>query len=388
MFHVKHFGTLYNGRQPRGKEPPLKFSINQSELQNALAVVLKGIATRSTLPILSGIYLDAKNDSLTLQATDLELSIQYTVPALVENEGRAVVPGKLFSEIVKNLPDAAVHVEAENDSAVITCDTASFSIKTLDADDFPGFPHVDVQQEIAIPFSQFASMVKRVARVVSKDESRAILTGVLITLEGTLLKMVATDSYRLAITEADVPDAAAEDFQAVISGAFLQEIASLPRSDDPLRIALAENQIVVTYHGTVFINRRIEGNFPNYRQLLPDTYATRVSLEVDHLVAGVKRTSLLGQASSPVKFDINIASQTAQLSAVAQDVGSAQETLPCEGEGEDVEIAFNYAYVLDGLASVSTDKVFLEVQSSLKPGIFKAGEGENFLYLVMPVRIS
>ena len=379
MFHVKHFGTFYNGRQPRGKEPPLKFSINQSELQNALAVVLKGIATRSTLPILSGIYLDAKNDSLTLQATDLELSIQYTAPALVEGEGRAVVPGKLFSEIVKNLPDAAVHVEAEDDSAVITCDTASFSIKTLDAEDFPGFPHVDVQQEIAIPFSQFASMVKRVARVVSKDESRAILTGVLITLEEARLKMVATDSYRLAITEADVPDAAAENFQAVISGA---------RSDDPLRIALAENQIVVTYHGTVFINRRIEGNFPNYRQLLPDTYATRVSLEVDHLVAGVKRTSLLGQTSSPVKFDINIASQTAQLSAVAQDVGSAQETLPCEGEGEDVEIAFNYAYVLDGLASVSTDKVFLEVQSSLKPGIFKADEGENFLYLVMPVRIS
>lgn len=366
----------------------MKFSINQTELQNALSVVLKGIATRSTLPILSGIYLDARGDTLTLQATDLELSIQYAVPALVEEEGKAVFPGKLFSEIVKNLPDAAVHVHAENDSAVITCDTSSFSIKTLDAEDFPGFPHVDVQQEISIPFSQFASMVKRVARVVSKDESRAILTGVLITLEGTLLKMVATDSYRLAITEADLPDSAAEDFQAVISGSFLQEIASMQRTDDPLKLALAENQIVVTYHDTVFINRRIEGNFPNYRQLLPDSYVTRVSMEVGHLVAGVKRTSLLGQTSSPVKFDINIASQTARLSAVAQDVGTAQETLPCEGEGEDVEIAFNYAYVLDGLSSVATDKVYLEVQSALKPGIFKADEGENYLYLVMPVRIS
>ena len=126
----------------------MKFSINQSELQNALSVVLKGIATRSTLPILSGIYLDAHDDTLTLQATDLELSIQYSVSALIEETGKAVVPGKLFSDIVKNLPDAAVHVEAEDDSAVITCDTASFSIKTLDAEDFPGFPHVDVQQEI------------------------------------------------------------------------------------------------------------------------------------------------------------------------------------------------------------------------------------------------
>ena len=366
----------------------MKFSINQSELQNALSVVLKGIATRSTLPILSGIYLDAHDDTLTLQATDLELSIQYSVSALIEETGKAVVPGKLFSDIVKNLPDAAVHVEAEDDSAVITCDTASFSIKTLDAEDFPGFPHVDVQQEIAIPFAQFASMVKRVARTVSKDESRAILTGVLITLEDSMLKMVATDSYRLAITETQLEDSAAEEFQAVISGSFLQEIASLPRSDEDLKLALAENQIVVTYHDTVFINRRLEGNFPNYRQLLPDSYVTRVSMDVGHLIAGVKRTSLLGQTSSPVRRDINIASQTAQLSAVAQDVGSAQETLSCEGEGEDVEIAFNYAYVLDGLSSVNTDNVYLEVQSSLKPGIFKSAEGENFLYLVMPVRIS
>ena len=359
----------------------MKFSINQSELQNALSVVLKGIATRSTLPILSGIYLDAHDDTLTLQATDLELSIQYSVAALIEETGKAVVPGKLFSEIVKNLPDAAVHVAAQDD-------TASFSIKTLDAEDFPGFPHVDVQQEVSIPFTQFASMVKRVARVVSKDESRAILTGVLITLEDTTLKMVATDSYRLAITEAELPESSAEEFQAVIAGSFLQEISSLPRSEDDLKLALAENQIVVTYHDTVFINRRLEGNFPNYRQLLPDSYATRVSMDVGHLVAGVKRTSLLGQTSSPVRFDINMASQTVQLSAVAQDVGSAQETLSCEGEGEDVEIAFNYAYVLDGLSSVSTDNVFLEVQSSMKPGIFKADEGENFLYLVMPVRIA
>ena len=168
----------------------------------------------------------------------------------------------------------------------------------------------------------------------------------------------------------------------------MQEIASLPRTDDPVKLALAENQIVVTYHETVFINRRIEGNFPNYRQLLPDSHTTRVSMEVDRLVAGVKRTSLLGQSSSPVKFDISVASQTVLLSAMTQDVGSAQETLPCTGEGDDVEIAFNYAYVLDGLASVETDRVYLEVQSSLKPGIFRAEEGEDFLYLVMPVRIS
>lgn len=366
----------------------MKFSINKTELQNAISVVLKGVSTRSTLPVLSGILLDARGDKLVMQATDLELSIQYSVAALVEEEGKTVVPGKLFSEIVKNLADAAVHVEARDEQAFVTCDTSSFSIKALNYEDFPGFPNVDVHQRIEIPFTQFSSMVKRVSRVVSKDESRAILTGVLITLEGGLLRMVATDSYRLAVTEAELPGATADEFQAVISGSFLSEIASLPKTESPVSIALADNQIVVTCQDTVFINRRIEGNFPNYKQLLPESYATRATLEVDRLVAGVKRASLLGSSSSPVRFDLNAASQTTQLSAASQDVGSAQETIPCEVEGSDVEIAFNYSYVLEGLAAVSGDTVHLEVQTSLKPGIFRAAAPENYLYLVMPVRIS
>ena len=159
-----------------------------------------------------------------------------------------------------------------------------------------------------------------------------------------------------------------------------------------MSIALAENQIVVRCEDTTFINRRIEGNFPNYKQLLPDGYATRATIDLDRLVAGVKRASLLGSSTSPVRFDLNAASQTAQISAISHDVGSAQETIPCEIEGEDVEIAFNYAYVLDGLAVAGSDKVYLEVQSSLKPGIFKAqresGREEDYLYLVMPVRIA
>ena len=161
----------------------MKFSINRTELDNALSIVLKGVSTRSTLPVLSGILIEAAGDKIILQATDLELSIQYSVAALVEEEGRTVVPGKLFSEIVKNLPDAAVHVEATDEQAFVTCDTSSFSIRALNAEDFPGFPRVDVHQKIEIPFHQFSTMVKRVSRVVSKDESRAILTGVLITLE-------------------------------------------------------------------------------------------------------------------------------------------------------------------------------------------------------------
>lgn len=366
----------------------MKFSINQTQLQNALSVVSKGIATRSTLPILSGICFDASKDSLTLQATDLELSIQYSVSALVEEEGKSVLPGKLICEIVKNLPDAAIVISTEDEYAQINCDTSSFSIKTLKADDFPGFPQVEIQQEISVPFSRFTSMVRRVSKMVSKDESRPILRGILITFEDFLFKMVATDSYRLATTEVTLPHSVSKNFQAVISGSFLQEIISMPRSDDMIKLALAENQIVVSLRDTVFINRRIEGTYPNYQQLLPQSCATHIKVDVERLIGAVKRVSLLGQSGSPVKFDIDIASQTLKLSAITQDVGTAQEIIPCTGEGENITIAFNCSYVLDGLVAVETQEVILEVQSSLKPGIVKSDKEEKYLYLVMPVRIS
>ena len=366
----------------------MKFSINQTEIERAIGIVLKGVSSRSTLPVLSGILVTAQEDEVIFQSTDLELSIQYSVAALVEEEGSVVVPGRLFSDIVKNLADAAVTVTAQDGSASITCSSSAFSVKTLNPDDFPSFPHVDVSQSVEVPFPIFSTMVRKVARAVSKDESRAVLTGILVNVEGTRLKMVATDSYRLAMSETDIPSAPADDFEAVIAGAFMNEIASLEKSEENVKIALSENQIVITYLNTVFVNRRIEGHYPNYKQLIPPGYDVRVGMGKDALIAAVKRTSILGTHGSPVKFDVNIPSQTVQLSTAQQDVGSALETVSCAAEGNDIEIAFNCGFVLDGLQSISSDTVYLEAQTPTKPGIFRADAGESFLYLVMPVRIS
>lgn len=364
----------------------MKFSINQGELANALGIVSKGISNRSTLPVLSGILLTAEGDKLVLQTTDLELSIRFSCAALVEEPGSTVVPGKLFSDIVRSFPDAAVHFEGADDQAHITCDNSSFSLKVLNAMDFPAFPEVATEQRIEVPFVLFSSMVKRVARVVSRDESRAILTGVLITREEGKLRMVATDSFRLAITETELPASEADDFEAVIAGAFLSEIATLPKTESPVSIALAENQIVVTCDDTVFINRRIEGNFPNYKQLLPDSCTTRATFAVENLIAAVKRVSLLGSATSAIRLSLNSATQTMQVSSIQQDVGSAQETINGTIEGEDIEIGFNYHYVTDGLTAVRGDQVTMEVQTPLKPGIFREEGEESYLYLLMPVR--
>ena len=365
----------------------MKFSISQAELQNALGVVLKGAATNSTLPILSGVHLHTDEDVLVMQTTDLDRSIQYRVPALIEVPGETVVPAKLFTEIAKSLPDAAVHFEANDRNATIICDTATFSIRTMAAEDFPGFPTIEVEQSVEIPFNEFSDMVKRVARVVSRDETRAILTGVFITVIDGQLRMVATDSYRLALSD-NARVAGLGEFSATVSGAFLREIASLPVSEQPVSLSVSFNQIMVKYQDITYINRRLEGNFPNYKQLLPNAYNTRVTFNAKDLLAAVRRTSLLSNTSTPVKFDINIASQTALLSSVSQDVGSVQEIVRVEAEGEDVVIAFNSAFVQDGLQALPTDVVYLDIQNSMRPGIFRATGDQNFLYLIMPVRLS
>ena len=363
----------------------MKFSINQSELLNALTVVNKGISQRASLPILAGVYVEARGDEVSFQTTDLEMSVQYGCAALIDEPGATVLPGKLFIDIVKNLPDAAVHIEAGEDGAVISCESSSFSIHCLNAADFPGFPQVAPEQQVSVPFEVFASMARKVSRVVSKDESRMILTGVLIAVEEGVLKLVATDSYRLAVTEHPLEGVADEEFSAVLAGGFVADLAGLPQTGENITFALAENQVIVTYGGTTFVNRRIEGKYPNYKQLLPSGYETRCVMKRSDFAGAIKRASLL-DAGSQVRISVNAPSQTLQLNTT-QETGSTQEIVRGTVEGEDVEIGFNSFYVNDGLSAMSSQEVALELQGALKPGILRGVGDEGYLYLVMPVRI-
>ena len=363
------------------------FSINKGELQNALNIVSKGVSARSTQPVLSGVLIEAGDDTIVMRTTDLEMSIQFEVAALVEEKGKGVVPCKLFGDIIKSLPDYAIRVELGEEEANITCDASSFSIRALTPDEFPEFPHVEASSQIAVPFDKFSSMVRRVSRAVSRDESRPILTGILIEAEGDTLRLVATDSYRLAVTSANVPGAAG-DFSAVISGNFLSDLAALPKSGEDIVIAVSDNQIVVDYQNTVFINRRIEGSYPPYRQLIPAGYTMRMEIPTSEFSQAVKRAALMGSSGSSMKVSADPDGGFIQLSATTQDVGSVRETLNCSGEGEATEIAFNCSYVIDGLSAVESDMVYLETQSSNRPGILRAIGGDEYWYLVMPVRIS
>lgn len=357
------------------------------ELQNGLAVVAKGSSTRSTLPVLAGVHVIAQDGQIILETSDLTISIKVTLSALVEEQGETVVPAKLFLDIVKNLPDMSVRVEANESNATVFCNNTTFSLKTLNALEFPGFPEIEAEQKAEFPFSTFSAMVRSTAKIVSHDETRIVLTGVLVSLIGSTLKMVATDSYRLAVAETELENNSVEDFEAVIAGSFLQDIAALPQSDAPISIGISENQIIVQYQDTTFINRRIDGAFPNYKQLIADGYQTRATLSTQALIDAVKRVSLLSNKISPVQVHVDPEASTVTLMTNSQDIGQAQETLLCEVEGEAVDIAFNYTFMLDGLHSINSEVVYLDLFGGMKPGILRAAEGENFLYLIMPVRV-
>ena len=365
----------------------MKFQIAKDELVGILNIVLKGMASRSTLPILSGILVDAKENTVSFQTTDLEISIRHIAAANVEESGRTVIPGKLFSDIVKQLPDAAVQVSCVQEQTTIACLDSKFVLSTLNPADFPYFPEVETQMTVELPTAELAATVKKVEKAVSRDESRAILTGIQFTLEGDTARFIATDSYRLSVAYQHVDGQQFEPFQAIIPGKTFEDVARLASSEGSISIGFSDNQVVFKFGSTIFVSRKIEGTYPNCMQLIPADHEVAIQLDTAALTTAIKRVSLLAQANTPVRLAFSAQNQNVVVSAKTQDVGGALETIPAMVDGDDIEIAFNHQYILDGLASIEGDTL-IELQSSLKAGILKKAGSEDFIYLAMPVRLS
>lgn len=366
----------------------MKLSIARGELLDALSTVSKGLSSRTTLPILSGVHISASGDTAVFQATDLEVSIKTSCKARVEQPGQTVVPGKLITDIIRSLPEAAVVIDTSTaGTAVIQCGQSQFSMKTLSPEDYPKFPEVSAAQTISLPSDLFSRVVQQVSKSVSRDETRPILTGILVVVEPGTLRMVATDSYRLCIREIPV-DGLLGEIEIVVPGKAMEDVSRLAGASEQLSFGAAENQVIFTFGDTTFVSRRIEGSFPNYRQLLPKEHTTRAVIDRAELHDAVKRVSLMAQQSTPLRVKISTSEHTLTLSAGTQDIGDANEDLQVTPEGENVEIAFNHSYLLDGVSVAETDTVALEVTSPLKPGVLKPAEGDGFTYLLMPVRLG
>src|SRR5919108_2719814 len=367
----------------------MRIVCGKEELAEKLQLVGRGVSARTTVQILAGIMLRAAGTKLYLSATDMEISLRVSLDAQVEEEGTVVVPGRLLVDIVRLLPAGEVTLEARAEDGVarLTCGAASYSLHTYGAEDFPRLPEIDDASAFTVEKEAFLDTIARVSRSASRDESRPVLTGILVRFEGDKVVMAATDSYRLSVKETALTEGPSQELEAIVPARALGELARIAQATEAssLQIGVQENQVVFGADGIWLTARRIDGQFPNYKQLLPESFEAEVHLPREELLDVVRRTSLMALRKSPLRLRFEEGELT--VSAQTPDVGEARESLPISYGGDVMEIGFNADFLRDGLESVTDDNVRFKLISPLRPGLIH-GESDDFLYLIMPIRLA
>ena len=364
----------------------MKLTCSKEEFVSSLGIVSRAVSTRSSVQILAGVLLQASGGELRLAATDMELSLRTSLDAQVEDEGSVVVPGRLLVDLARLLPDSEVQLEHRADEAVlnIVCGAASYRLHTYSAEDFPRLPDIDDTQIFNVDAEALLETVAQVSRSASRDESRPVLTGILARFEPGKLVMAATDSYRLAVKETDLTGST-QELEAIIPARALTELARIAGSAAQLEVGVQENQVAFRTDEAVLTTRRIDGQFPNVKQLLPEQFEHVVTLPRNELLDVVRRVSVMAQRNSPLR--LRFSEGELEVSAQTQDVGEAKESLPAPFAGDALEIGFNPEFLRDGIESVPSDEVQLKLISPLRPGLIQ-GEGDDYSYLIMPIRLA
>jgi DNA polymerase-3 subunit beta len=333
------------------------------------------------MPILQGLLVEVVGKRLMVTGTDLEVTVRTDLEVEVMEEGRTVVPARLASEAVRKLPAGAVVVQAGDGQVEITGGGPQFKFRELPADDYPKIPEPDLSGAVTVDGDAFASALGQVAVAASNDDARPILTGVYFESEGGKLRMVATDSYRLAVR--DLPSVEA-DLAGLVPVRALRE---LPRTigASELKVSMGPREAAFASERGTLTARVIEGTFPNYRQLIPESYPNRLTVDRDTLLDAVDRASLVAEDHIPLRLVLRDGGM--DLSVTRQDVGGEDEHVAASYAGEEMTIAFNSRYLNDGLSVVEGDDVILDVLDPLKPGVVRGSGSEEFLYLLMPVRL-
>jgi DNA polymerase III subunit beta len=357
---------------------------SRDELASALGVVARGLSTRSAVQVLTGVLLQPGDGKLTLAATDMEMSLRASVSGDVQGEGAVVVPGRLLVDLVRLLPDESVSLSYDQGNGVleITSGTYSSKVNVFSAEDFPRLPSLDVELH-TIGAPALLGTIEKVARAASRDESRPVLTGILVRFEGDRLTMAATDSYRLSVKETVLGESGPE-LDAIIPARALQELARLAAGGDVVQLGVQENHVVFGASDIWLTTRRIDGQFPNYKQLLPETFEVEVSTAREPLLEVIRRAGVMAQRNAPLR--LRFSEGELSVSAQTQDVGEARESLAIDYAGEPLEIGFNPDFLRDGLEAVGGDMVQLKLINPLRPGLLVAPD-ESFWYLIMPIRL-
>src|SRR3954467_4725189 len=363
----------------------LKLTCSREDFVPRLAVVSRAVSTRSSVQILAGVLLRAEGGELHLAATDMELLLRTSLEAQVDVEGPVVVPGRLLTDLARLLPEPELQIEHRPDEGTvhITCGAASYRLHTYSAEDFPRLPEIDSTQIFTVDSEALLETVAQVSRSASRDESRPVLTGILARFEAGKLVMAATDSYRLSVKESAL-EGSVPELEAIIPARALQELTRIAQSGDTIEVGVHENQVVFAVDGISMTTRRIDGQFPNYRQLLPEAFEHELALPRGELLDVVRRASVMVERTSPLQ--LRFAEGELTVVARTHEVGESKESLPAPYSGEPLEIGFNADFLRDGLESVTGDEVRVKLINPLRPAVLQ-GEADDFTYLVMPIRL-
>jgi DNA polymerase-3 subunit beta len=347
-------------------------------------------STRSAIQALSGVQLMASPDGCELRATDMDVGLRVPVPAEVLREGVVVLPARLLLDVVRLLPAPAVSLElrASEQDVELVSGNATFHIRTLRAEDFPPFPEPGGESAVMLPVDAFVSTALKVASSASRDETRPVLTGILVSASDRELRMVATDSYRLSVKETVLEAALPSGFEVNVPARALQELARVAGhvEEEQLRISVRQNQILFELGGIILSSRLIDGQFPNYRQLLPETFEHELRLAAAEVTEVVRRVSLLAQKNAPLRLSFKPGELT--ISAQTPDIGEALESLPVSFQGDPLEIGFNPEFLRAGLEAIEDGDVVVKLISPLRPGLIESGDESRFRYLIMPIRLN
>ncbi len=352
-------------------------------------MVGRAVSTRTSVQILAGILVRAEDGEVVLSATDMEMSLRVSVPATVEATGSIVIPGRLLVDIVRLLPAGDVSLKHEENEGIVrlSAGASDYRLNTYKAEDFPRLPTVESADLVAVPREALLETIQKVSRAASRDESRPVLTGILVQLDGAKLVMAATDSYRLSVKETSLGADTGQQLEAIVPARALGELVRIAQSgsSDHIGIGVQENQVVCELDGIQMTARRIDGQFPNFRQLRPESFEAEVSVARDELLDAVRRVAVMAQRNAPLRLRFQEGELLIQVQA--QDVGEARETLPIAYAADMLEIGFNPDFLREGIESINEPEVRLKLISPLRPGLI-TGAGDDFWYLIMPIRLA
>ena len=361
----------------------MRIRADRDDLADVFGRANRGVGVRSALPILQGVLCEVSGGTLSVTGTDLEMTVRTRVDVEVMEEGRFVVPGKLVTEAIRKMPTGAVTMSSSDGEIEIVGNGPQFSIRELAADDFPELGDPDFSGAVAVDGDMLASAVAQVTVAASNDAARPILTGVLVENGDSGVRLVATDSYRLAVR--DLPDVQIGQ-SGLIPARGLRELGRTIGSTQ-VQVAIHEREAVFGSDRGSLSLRLIEGTFPNYRQLLPESYPNRVTVDKDRLLDALGRASLVAEDHIPIRLKLQDGG--VELTVSRQDVGGETEHIEgtFAGEADEVDIAFNPRYLTDGVSAMEGGEVAIDVIDGLKPSVMRAVGQSEFLYLLMPVRV-